>query len=116
MDPQTFWRNYDIGKIAPIQCVKGDALKDLEIKGSCFLMMIVYDGTAYFQVGDVSFEAIAPCFVCFDETETPRLIRKRGLKCDSVYFNPTFLNVNMSFSRLHSENYAPLPWRTICSY
>lgn len=108
MDPQTFGRNYDVGKIAPIQCVKDDALKDLEIRDSCFLMMIVYDGAAYFQVGDVSFEAIAPCFVCFDETETPKLIRKRGLKCDSIYFNPTFLNVNMSFSRLHSENYAQL--------
>ena len=71
-------------------------------------MMIVYDGTAYFQVGDLSFEVIAPCFVCFDETENPKLIRKRGLNCDSVYFKPTFLNVNMSFSRLHSENYEHL--------
>ena len=71
-------------------------------------MMIVYDGTAYFQVGDHSFEVIAPCFVCFDETENPKLIRKRGLNCDSVYFKPTFLNVNMSFSRLHSENYEHL--------
>ena len=108
MDPRTFGRNYDVGKIVPIQCVKDDALKDLEISNSCFLMMIVYDGTAYFQVGDISFEAIAPCFVCFDETETPRLLRKRGLKCDSVYFKPSFLNVNMSFTRLHSENYDQL--------
>lgn len=108
MNPQTFGRIYDIGKIAPIQCIKDDTLKDLEIQNSCFLLMIVYDGTAYFQAGDASFEVVGPCFVCFDETETPKLIRKRGLKCDSIYFSPTFLNVNMTFLRIHGENYEPL--------
>ena len=108
MNPQTFGRNYDIGKIAPIQCIKDDTLKDLEIKNVCFLLMIIYDGTAYFRVGDTSFEANGPCFVCFDETETPKLIRKRGLKCDSVYFNPTFLNINMTFSRIHNGDYEQL--------
>ncbi len=42
MNPQTFGRNYDAGKIVPIQCVKGDTLKDLDIKGACFGLIIIY--------------------------------------------------------------------------
>ena len=105
MNPQTFGRQYNTGRIAPVQCVKGDTLKDLDIKDTCFALMILYEGMARFQVGDLSFEAAAPCFVCFDELHSPKLIKKRGLKCDSIYFSPTFLNVNMTFSRVHSGSY-----------
>ncbi len=105
MIPQTVGRDYDVGRIAQVQCVKNDSLKDLDIKEHCFLLMIIHEGNAYFQVGDLTFEAVGPCFVCFDEREQPKLIRKRGLKCDSIYFHPKFLNVNMSFERVHSGNY-----------
>lgn len=108
MQPQTFGRNYDVGKIVPIQCVKDDTLKDLDIKGSCFLLVIIYEGDAKFQVGDSSFEATGPCFLCFDESVQPKILRKRRVKCDSVYFEPTFLNINMTFSRVHSGNYEQL--------
>ena len=108
MNPQTFGRKYNTGRIAPVQCVKNDTLKDLNIKDTCFALVILYEGTALFQVGDASFEAIAPCFVCFDETVSPILLKKRGVKCDSVYFSPTFLNVNMTFERVHNRNYAEL--------
>ncbi len=108
MNPQTFGLKYNTGRIAPVQCVKNDTLKDLNIKDTCFVLMIIYEGMARFEVGGLSFEAAAPCFVCFDESESPKLLKKRGLKCDSVYFSPTFLNVNMTFSRVHSGNYAEL--------
>lgn len=108
MQPQTFDRYYDVGRIIPIQCVKDDTFRDLAIKDSCFLLVIIYEGTAKFQVGDSSFEATAPCFVCFDELNSPKILKKRGVKCDSIYFNPTFFNVNMTFSRVHSEKYDQL--------
>lgn len=105
MIPQTIGRQYDVGKIAAVQCVKNDVLCDLNIKNNCFLLLIVYEGCAYFEVGDTSFEAVAPSFVCFDERETPRFVSQKGLKCDAVYFHPTFLNINMTFERVHSEMY-----------
>ena len=108
MDPKTFGRNGDVGKIVPIRCVKDDTLRDLDIKDACFGFIMIYEGTALFRVGDLSFEATGPCFVCFDESNSPKVLRKRGLKCDSIYFKPTFLNVNMTFSRLHSGNYEQL--------
>lgn len=108
MKPQTFGRSYDAGKIVPVQCVEHDTLKDLEIKNECFLLIIVYEGSVHFQIEGSSFEAHAPCFICFDESDSPKLLRKRGAKCDSIYFKPTFLNINMTFSRVHSDNYEQL--------
>jgi len=105
MIPQTIGRQYDVGKIAAVQCVENDMLRDLQIKNNCFLLLIVYEGSACFEVGGLSFEAVAPCFVCFDEKEEPRLLEKRVLKCDAVYFHPTFLNINMTFERVHSDTY-----------
>ena len=108
MIPQTVGRRYDIGRLAPVQCVTNDTLKDIDIKDNCFLLLILREGTARFRVGGKSFEATAPCFVCFDEREEPRLTKKLGLKCDAVYFHPSFLNVNMTFKLVHSEKYKHL--------
>ena len=108
MKPQTVGRKHDIGRIVPVQCVEDDTLKDLDIRDSCFLLTILYEGTAKFQVGDSSFEATGPCLVCFDESISPKILRKRGIKCDSVYFEPAFLNINMTFSRVHSDDYQQL--------
>lgn len=105
MIPQTVGREFDIGKVVSIQCIKDDALKNIEIKGQCFLMLIIYDGSVCFQVGSITFEAVGPCFVCFDEREEPKIVRKSGLRCDSIYFHPIFLNVNMTFEQVHSDNY-----------
>ena len=105
MKPETIGQKYDSGKIAPVRCIKNDTLKEIEIQKDCFLLLIIREGTAHFRIGDISFEAIAPCFVCFDERNAPELIRKKGVKCDSVYFHPMFLNVNMTFDLVHGENY-----------
>ena len=105
MKPQTFGRNHDIVRVVPIRCVKDDTLRDLNIKDACFGLLIIYEGTVIFQIGDLSFEATGPCFVCFDESNSPKILRKCGVKCDSVYFEPTFLNINMTFSRVHSGGY-----------
>ncbi len=111
MIPETVGRNFDVAKVAKIKCVKNDPLTDLEIEGHCFLLLIVHKGSAYFQVGSVSFEAIAPCLVCFDETEQPKLLHQYGLQCDAIYFHPMFLNVNMTFAQVHSNHYEQLALR-----
>lgn len=50
----------------------------------------------------------APCFVCFDESENPQLLKKIKLKCQSIYFHPQFLNVNMTFSLIKSNFYGDI--------
>ena len=44
MKPQTFGRNHDIGRVVPVQCVKDDTLRDLNIKDACFGLLIIYEG------------------------------------------------------------------------
>lgn len=108
MNPQTVGRGEHAGRSIPIECIRGDRLKDLDIKDQCFLLTIVHEGYAKIQVGETTVEAMAPCLLCFDESQSPRLIKGRGLQCDSIYFKPTFLNVNMTFSGIRSPNYVQI--------
>ncbi len=108
MIPKTVGHDAGNGKNALVTCVKNDTLDDIDIKGKCFLIIIVHEGTAYFQANDITFYATGPCFVCFDEKVQPILIKKHNLVCDSIYFHPTFLNVNMTFDRLHEHGYEQL--------
>lgn len=92
-------------RIVYAKCVTKDSLEHIEIKGRSFLLLIIYEGVALFRVGEREITAVAPCFVCFSETENPVLIGKNNLKCYSIYFQPQFLNVNMTFEFIRSEFY-----------
>lgn len=104
----TIGREYNTGKIAQVECISNDTLKSMNIKDQCYLLLILTEGTATFCVPEKEFTAIAPCFVCFDESENPVLVKKRKLKCQSIYFHPQFLNVNMTFSLIKSNFYGDI--------
>lgn len=104
----TIGREYNTGKIAQVECISNDTLKSMNIKDQCYLLLILTEGTATFRVSEKEFTAIAPCFVCFDESENPVLVKKRKLKCQSIYFHPQFLNVNMTFSLIKSNFYGDI--------
>ena len=95
-------------KLVEIKCILNDDLTDLDIKDKCFLLIIITDGCAIFKLGERTITAEAPCFVCFDEKENPELIKKRQLHCKSVYFHPRFLNVNMTFDFIRSEDFSSI--------
>ncbi len=96
------------GRVARIQCVPNDRLDCLNIKNNSFALIIIHEGYARFEIDGTYFDTTAPCFICFDEHENPTLVKKKGLKCDTVYFDPVFLNVNMTFDRVHSESYGEI--------
>ena len=108
MEAKTVDLKYNIGRAIPIHCVENDPLRDLQIKDNCFLLLIVHEGSVSLQCGEEVVDAMGPCLLCFDERRELRLIRKRNLCCDSVYFHPTFLNVNMTFERVRSGGYEEL--------
>ncbi len=95
-------------KAVPIVCKRNDRLNDLNIQGKCYALLILMEGSATFRIGAENVEAQAPCFVCFDEQESPMLVRKKALKCHSVYFAPTFINVNMTFDRIQGTDHTEL--------
>ena len=106
--PWTIGRDYNAGKIAHAVCVPHDKLDHLSIRGESFLLLLMTEGSASFQVGEEYIDAQAPCFVCFDESTNPVLVHKRKLQCRSVFFHPQFLNVNMSFDLIRTGFYGDL--------
>ena len=97
-----------VGKYLPAKCIENDPLDDLDIKDNCFALLIIHEGSVSLQVGDSVLNAMAPCLICLDERREVKLRRKRHLVCDSIYFHPIFLNINMTFERVHSPNYEEL--------
>ncbi|MBE6699341.1 MAG: helix-turn-helix domain-containing protein [Ruminococcaceae bacterium] len=97
-----------VGKYLPVKCIENDPLDDLDIKNNCFALLIIHEGSVSLQVGERILNAMSPCLICLDETKEVKLRRKRHLVCDSIYFHPTFLNINMTFDRVHSPNYEAL--------
>lgn len=104
----TVGRKYNEGKVAKIECVRNDRLRNIDIKDKCFLLIILTAGKLEFKVENEQFCTAAPAFICFDETADPVLISKRKAQYTCIYFHPEFLNVNMSFEMLRKKDYGDI--------
>lgn len=104
----TVGRKYNEGKVAKIECVRNDRLQNTHIKNNCFLLIILTAGKLEFKVENEQFCAVAPAFICFDETTDPVLISKQKAQYTCIYFHPEFLNVNMSFEMLRKKDYGDI--------
>lgn len=104
----TVGRKYNEGKVAKIECVRNDRLRNIDIKDKCFLLIILTAGKLEFKVENEQFYAAAPAFICFDETQNPVLISKQKAQYTCIYFHPEFLNVNMSFELLRKKEYVDI--------
>ena len=101
-------KRYNEGKVAKIECVDNGRLQNIDIKDKCFLLIILTSGKLEFEVENERFCAVAPAFICFDETADPVLVSKRKARFSCIYFHPEFLNVNMSFELLRQKNYGDI--------
>ena len=104
----TVGRKYNEGKVAKIECTQNDRLQNIDIKGKCFLLIILTAGKLEFKVKNEQFCAAAPAFICFNEKQNPVLISKRKAQYICIYFHPEFLNVNMSFELLRKKDYGDI--------
>lgn len=104
----TVGRTYNKGKVALVECVTDAPLQSIDIKDTCFLLIFLAKGRLEFQIGDEHICAVAPCFLCFDERENPKLLSKTKARYTCIYFHPQFLNVNMAFARLRGRSYHDL--------
>ena len=105
MEHITVGKKYNDGKVAFVKCVRNDSLDNINIKDKCFLLIILTKGKLEFKVDGENITAVGPSFLCFDELENPALVSKSKAQYTCVYFHPKFLNINMTFSLLRSENY-----------
>lgn len=104
----TVGRKYNEGKVAKIECVRNDRLQNIDIKDKCFLLIILNAGKMEFSVEGERISAVAPAFICFGEQENPALVSKGRAEYTCIYFHPEFLNINMTFEALRSENYGDI--------
>ena len=108
MEYITVGKKYSAGKIAFVQCLKNTSLSNIDIKDKSFLLIILTKGRLEFSVGEKTVSATAPAFLCFDESENPVLQLKLKAQYTCIYFHPRFLNVNMTFDLLRSEEYTDI--------
>ncbi len=108
MEHITVGKKFNEGKVAFVECVKDDSLDNINIKGKCFLLIILTKGKLEFEVGGEKVTANASSFLCFDESENPVLASKSKAQYTCVYFHPKFLNINMTFELLRSKNYGDI--------
>lgn len=102
---KTIGKRFNAGKIANVECRKNDSLEYIEIKGKCFLLIFLKQGSLTFEVGGEKKSFYAPTFICFDETENPVFLSKYQAEYFCIYFHPNFLSKNMSFRFLRSEKF-----------
>lgn len=101
----TVGKYYWYGKEVYVECRKNGGLEQIDNKDENFLMVVLLDGNLAFRVGEASYEAQAPCFLCFDEKETPEFEKPGKAEYYRIYFHPVFLNINMTFELIRSHNY-----------
>ena len=104
----TVGKKFNKGKVAHIYTEKNAPLNSISIKGNCFLLVVLTQGTIGFKVGDKEHLASAPAFLCFDERENPVFDIKCNSDYTAIYFHPKFLNVNMCFGLLRSAKYSDI--------
>ena len=108
MDYFTTGKIQETTRITPVVCIDQDTCKDMDIRGKCFLLLIVVSGSAVFRFGEEEIVANAPCFVTFSEEHKPELIRKKKLQVKAIYFHPTFMNINLTFEFLRDGRFTDL--------
>ena len=111
MSVDYFTTDKNTGRIHLIECEESVSSKTIDIKNKCFLLLVLTKGELTFSVEAGSFKAVAPTFICFDESENP-VIKNKGKEAEvcAIYFHPTFLNVNMTFDLIRSEGYEKLAY------
>ncbi len=108
MEHITIGQKYSAGKIAYAKYLKNPSLNNIDIKDKSFLLIILKKGRLEFKVSGKRISATAPAFICFDETENPVLQLKLKAEYTCLYFHPRFLNINMTFELLRSEEYTDI--------
>lgn len=108
MEHITVGKKYNEGKVAFVECLTNDDLQNIDIKDKYFLLICLTSGSISFKINEEIVYASAPCFICFNEKENPKLISKYNAKYYCIYFHPQFLNINMTFKLLRSRKYSDI--------
>lgn len=91
-------------KVVPVEYRENEDFKDISLTDKLFLSIISH-GNVSVRLNNCFAFFTAPCIICLDETCIVEYINSSSLQASSISFNPTFINVNMTFDRIRSEEY-----------
>jgi len=95
-------------RFAMIECWKNNFPKRPAHQNDRFLLIAVTAGSLSFSIDGSCIRASAPTLLCFDEKHSPVFIKKEAFQYYTIYFHPTFLNINMTFDRIRCGNYSDI--------
>ena len=79
MEHITVGIKHNEGKVALVECVKNGSLNNIDIKGKCFLLIILTKGKLQFTVGGGIITATAPSFYALTKREIRCLFQNQRL-------------------------------------
>ncbi len=89
----------------PVLCAGTEALKQWKADDRRFLLLLLYQGKAYWRTGRGKLEVAAPCILCFDEKSVPSLVDREKFECDVLRFEPEYVDEKLNSTWLHSAAY-----------
>lgn len=89
-----------------IFCESTDTLRKAD--NDEFFVCLVREGMARVRIDDVETLLCAPAVLCLNERQTAETLQPHSLAVRSIYFDPTFLNRNMTKETIRSSDYAAL--------
>lgn len=91
-----------LGKPSYIICRHNADLEEIPIQNEYFLLVVLMSGKLDFCEGGSSFLAEAPCCICFNEKENPKLERAEDADYFCIYFRPEILDADLTFDFLQN--------------
>jgi AraC-like DNA-binding protein len=70
-----------------------------------FTLFIISKGFCTIEINGTIYEIHAPSILCFDEQKSVKIIFSSCLEVRTIYFDPTFINRNMTIETIRSSEY-----------
>ncbi|MDR3551827.1 MAG: AraC family transcriptional regulator [Clostridia bacterium] len=99
-------KNVDLKRLVPIFFDGSEAL----CKGSDddFLICLLKSGTTEVRINETKYVITAPTLICLNDEQTIEPLKTHEISAKSIYFDPTFINRNMTKQTIRSARYAEI--------
>lgn len=73
-----------------------------------FVLSLICEGNLAIKINDEIINIQAPALICLDNRKKIEILSSNALYVKTIYFDPIFINKNMTVEALHSETYSEL--------
>ncbi len=73
-----------------------------------FMLSLISSGNCVVEICGITYYIEAPAMICLDERKKIKVISSNSLDVKTIYFNPAFINRNMTIDTIRSAEYPDL--------